>query len=68
MYDGDVFFFDALPLVLQGHFNFAALCEDKRAAGPLVEAVDGKDYFFGPEITFADIVVEDVLDGMCFVG
>jgi len=55
-------------LVLQCHLNFPALCEDKHAAGPLVKAVDGKDYFSGPEIAFADVVVEDVLDGMGFVG
>ncbi|MBU2596728.1 MAG: hypothetical protein KJ757_04100, partial [Planctomycetes bacterium] len=35
---------------------------------PLVEAVDGKDYFPRPEIAFANVVVEDVLDGMGFVG
>jgi len=66
--NGDIFFFYRLPLVLQCHLNFPALCEDKHAAGPLVKAVDGKDYFSGPEIAFADVVVEDVLDGMGFVG
>ena len=68
MYDGDIFFLYRLPSLLQYGFNFPALCEDKHAGSPLVEAVDGKDYFFGPEIAFADVVVEDVLDGMGFVG
>jgi len=66
--DGDVFFFDALPLVLQCGFDFPTLCEDKHARSPLVEAMDRENYFSRFETAFADVVVEDVLYGTGFIG
>lgn len=68
MDNSDIFFFDSFPLVLQCGFDLAALCENEHAGSPLVETVDGKDYFSGFEAAFADVVVEDVLDGAGFVG
>lgn len=68
MDDREVFLFNFFPVFLKAQFNFLAFCKDEDARSPLVDAVDDEEAVTRLRIPFADVTVEEVIGGLCFIS